>query len=32
LFGMSFGYADEDALVNKARTDRTELSDAVTFA
>lgn len=31
LFGMSFGYADEEAEVNTARTDRAELSDAVTF-
>jgi nitroreductase len=32
LFGMSFGYSDQEAPANKARTDRTELSDAVTFA
>ena len=32
LFGMSFGYADEEANVNKARTDRIGLSEAVTFA
>jgi nitroreductase len=32
LFGMSFGYADEDAAVNRARTDRAELGDAITFA
>lgn len=31
LFGMSFGYPDEEADVNKARTDRAELSEAVTF-
>lgn len=31
LFGMSFGYADEDAEVNTARTDRAELGEAVTF-
>lgn len=31
LFGMSFGYADENADVNKTRTDRAELNDAVTF-
>ncbi|HCM05669.1 MAG TPA: nitroreductase [Oceanospirillales bacterium] len=32
LFGMSFGYADEDAKVNTTRTDRAELSDSVVFA
>ncbi len=32
LFGMSFGYADEAAPVNRARTDRAELGDAITFA
>ena len=32
LFGMSFGYADEEARVNKARTDRAELGESVTFA
>jgi nitroreductase len=32
LFGMSFGYADEEAPANKARTDRTELGDSVFFA
>lgn len=32
LFGMSFGYADESAAVNQARTDRAELGDAVIFA
>jgi nitroreductase len=32
LFGMSFGYADEEASVNKARTDRAELGESVTFA
>ena len=31
LFGMSFGYADQEAQVNKARTSRVELSDAVIF-
>ena len=31
LFGMSFGYADEDADVNRTRTDRTELSESVQF-
>ncbi|MCD8521290.1 MAG: nitroreductase family protein [Saccharospirillaceae bacterium] len=31
LFGMSFGYEDEHAPANKTRTDRAELSDAVTF-
>jgi hypothetical protein len=29
---MSFGYADEEAPANKARTDRAELGDAVVFA
>lgn len=32
LFGMSFGYADDEANVNKARTDRAELGDSVIFA
>jgi nitroreductase len=32
LFGMSFGYADEQASVNKARTDRAQLGDSVIFA
>jgi nitroreductase len=32
LFGMSFGYADEEAPANKARTDRAELADSVVFA
>ncbi|MBL4796028.1 MAG: nitroreductase [Oleispira sp.] len=32
LFGMSFGYADEEAHVNKARTDRADLSESVIFA
>jgi len=32
LFGMSFGYADEQAAANKARTDRAELGDSVVFA
>ena len=32
LFGMSFGYADEQSAVNQARTDRAELTDAVIFA
>jgi nitroreductase len=32
LFGMSFGYADEKAAVNTARTDRVELGDSVIFA
>lgn len=31
LFGMSFGYTDDTADANKARTDRAALSDAVTF-
>lgn len=31
LFGMSFGYADEEADVNRARTDRAGLKEAVTF-
>jgi nitroreductase len=31
LFGMSFGYADDDAPANKARTDRAELDTAVRF-
>jgi nitroreductase len=31
LFGMSFGYADDDAPANKARTDRVELDTAVRF-
>jgi len=32
LFGMSFGYADEEAHVNKARTDRAGLGQSVIFA
>lgn len=32
LFGMSFGYADEDAPANAARTDREALENAVLFA
>ncbi len=32
LFGMSFGYADEQAAANQARTDRAELGDSVVFA
>ncbi|MGH1371478.1 MAG: nitroreductase [Cellvibrionaceae bacterium] len=31
LFGMSFGYADEEADVNKTRTDREDLETAVQF-
>lgn len=31
LFGMSIGYADENADVNSAKTDRVELSSAVNF-
>ena len=31
LFGMSFGYADEEAPVNKTRTDRESLENAVAF-
>ncbi|WP_085297488.1 nitroreductase [Cognaticolwellia mytili] len=31
LFGMSFGYADESAAVNKTRTDRETLDNAVAF-
>jgi len=31
LFGMSFGYADEAALVNKTRTDRVSLDAMVQF-
>ena len=31
LFGMSFGYADESAPVNKTRTDREEITNAVSF-
>lgn len=31
LFGMSFGYADEDAPANKARTDRVPLDATVRF-
>ena len=31
LFGMSFGYADDNADANKTRTDRAELADAVCF-
>jgi nitroreductase len=32
LFGMSFGYADDAHPANNAKTDRTALSDSVTFA
>lgn len=32
LFGMSFGYEDESAKVNTARTDRAALSESVIFA
>jgi nitroreductase len=31
LFGMSFGYADEDAPANKTRTDRVSLDASVQF-
>ena len=31
LFGMSFGYADKTADVNRTRTDRTELDQSVQF-
>ena len=31
LFGMSFGYADEDAPANRARTDRVSLDTMVRF-
>ena len=31
LFGMSFGYADEDAQVNNTRTDRENMTNAVSF-
>ncbi len=31
LFGMSFGYADDEAMVNTTITERADLSDAVTF-
>ncbi|WP_424987887.1 nitroreductase [Microbulbifer sp. S227A] len=31
LFGMSFGYPDETAAANTARTERATLSEAVTF-
>lgn len=31
LFGMSFGYADVDAAVNKTKTDRESLDNAVSF-
>ena len=31
LFGMSFGYADEKADVNKTKTDRASLEEAVKF-
>jgi nitroreductase len=31
LFGMSFGYADEDVPANKARTDRVSLDSMVRF-
>ena len=32
LFGISFGYADEQAAANQARTDRAELGYSVVFA
>jgi len=31
LFGMSFGYADENAAVNNTRTEREDMENAVTF-
>ncbi|NQY37237.1 MAG: nitroreductase family protein [Alteromonadaceae bacterium] len=31
LFGMSFGYADNNAVVNKTRTERESIENAVTF-
>jgi len=31
LFGMSFGYADENAAINKTKTDRATLESAVAF-
>lgn len=31
LFGMSFGYADESAAVNKTKTDRENIDNAVAF-
>ncbi|MBL4910571.1 MAG: nitroreductase [Alteromonadaceae bacterium] len=31
LFGMSFGYADEEAAINKTKTDRELLNNAVAF-
>ena len=31
LFGMSFGYADESAAINKTKTDRATLDSAVAF-
>ena len=31
LFGLSFGYADMDMGVNRARTDRAPLSETVQF-
>jgi len=31
LFGMSFGYADESAAVNKTKTEREEIENAVSF-
>jgi len=31
LFGMSFGYADKDAAVNKTATDRVEMGQSVSF-
>ncbi|MBA6339434.1 nitroreductase family protein [Colwellia sp. MB02u-10] len=31
LFGMSFGYADESAAVNNTRTEREDMTNAVTF-
>lgn len=32
LYGMSFGYANEEASANNTRTDRAALSDSVVFA
>jgi len=31
LFGMSFGYADEEAPANKTRTDRVSVENMVRF-
>ena len=31
LFGMSFGYADDNADANRARTERADIREAVTF-